>query len=326
MLPLVKKGTPRLQHYVPQLLLRRFAGKDGKVWGYDAQTKKMFYAAPKGLAAEGYFYGSDERHATPASLAIENWLSKVIEAPGAGAITALLKREHLSVEKVHAFFRFVAAQMQRTPVSLKRTTDNSAPVFQETAERILKYHKEARANIIAEIKATGATEAEIADVTRIMDEGAIEVTPTREFAVASALDLWSIIAPELSRMKWTFGEIDKSDEDLVIGDHPVTLVDVGGNAPAPLGIKNPNIEIAMPLSPRVVALGHWDGPICYATLVPGTAKDLNDRTLSQAHRFSYASFQSKELLERAVRLHGTGPKIRTHRIRVGDQLILTCNQ
>jgi len=282
----------------------------------------MFCAAPKGLAVEGYFYSPDERHATPAALAIENWLSKEIEAPGANAIRALLEREHLSAEEAHAFFRFVAAQMQRTPVSLKRTTDNSAPVFQETAEHILKHHKEARANIIAEIKATGATEAEIADVIRIMDEGAIEVTPTREFALASALDLWSIIAQELSRMKWTFGEIDNSDEDLVISDHPVTIADVGGNRPAPLGIKNPNIEIAIPLSPRVVAMGHWDGPICYATLVPGTAKELNDRMLSQAHRFSYASFQSKEFLVRAIRLHGTGPKVRTHRIRFGDQLMI----
>lgn len=284
----------------------------------------MFCAAPKGLAAEGYFYGPDGRHATVEAMAIENWLATEIEGPGADAITRLLAKQELSGQRAHAFFRFVAAQLQRTPASLQRTADNFAPIFQEMAQRILKYHPEARANIIADVKATGATDEEVEQLIRIMDEGQITTTPTREFTIARALQVWGLVAHELAQMKWTFAGVPKSDGDLILGDHPVTLADVGptGTISAPLGVKNPHIEIAMPLSPRMVALAHWDGPICYSELVPGMAEMLNVRTLSQIQRFAYASFESNELLDRAAVLRGTGPKMRTHRVQVGEQLIM----
>jgi hypothetical protein len=91
---------------------------------------------------------------------------------------------------------------------------------------------------------------------------------------------------------------------------------------APLGIKNPDIEIAMPLSPRVMALAHWDGPIAYGELACGAGEMLNARTLSQIQRFAFASFESRAVLENAVTLRGTGPKMRTRRIQDGEKLII----
>jgi hypothetical protein len=74
----MKRSTQRLQHYVPQFLLRRFAGVDGQLWAYDTEKRKMFSAGPKGLAAEGYFYGTTTQHT-----AIERWLAKEIESQSA---------------------------------------------------------------------------------------------------------------------------------------------------------------------------------------------------------------------------------------------------
>ena len=319
----MKQGIPRLQHYVPQLLLRRFAGVDGRLWAYDTEKRKMFCAGPKCLAAEGYFYGDTTKHATQNSTAIERWLAEQIEGPGAEALDGLLPKRTLSTGQAQAFFTFVAAQMQRTPASLQRATDCFAATFQETAERIAKYEPTFRKNVIARVKATGATDADISELVQILDEGKLTATPTRDFAIWIGFDVLGLLATELAKMRWEFAVVPPTDGDLIIGDHPVTLEDVGAHIPPrPLGVKNPNIEIAMPLSSRMVALAHWDGPIRYGELASGVADMLNERTLQQVHRFAYASFESKELLARAIALRGTGPKMRTHRFRIGEKLIM----
>jgi hypothetical protein len=139
-----------------------------------------------------------------------------------------------------------------------------------------------------------------------------------------ALSHLELVANELRKMRWEFALVPQSDGDLILGDHPVTLADVAGaSLPAkPLGLRNPTIEVAMPLSSRMVALAHWDGPIRYGELALGGADALNDRTLQQIHRFAFASFGSKGLLERAIMLRGTGPRMRTRRVQIGEKLLL----
>jgi len=62
-----------------------------------------------------------------------------------------------------------------------------------------------------------------------------------------------------AKMKWGFLEIPDGDPDLVVGDHPVTLSDAGpdNEPPGPLGLKNPNIEAALPIGRRMVAIARW---------------------------------------------------------------------
>jgi hypothetical protein len=214
--------------------------------------------------------------------------------------------------------------MQRTPASLQRATDSFAATFQETAERMAKYDPTFRKNVIAEVKASGATDEELSEFVQMLDGAKFTTTPTREFAIWAGFSVLDLIAGELLKMKWTFLDVHQTDGDLIIGDHPVTLTDVApeGVPAGPLGVKNPNIEIAMPISRRMVALAHWDGPISYGSLVGGMSDMLNERTLRHAQRFAYASFESKELLERAIALRGTGPKVRTHRVQIGEKLVM----
>jgi len=309
------QNVPRLQHYVPQLLLKQFAQPDGKLWAYDSENQKMFCTSPKALAAEGDFYGDP---------ALERWLSREIEAPGAAAIQKLLERRELSTEQIKAFFVFVAAQMQRTPANLERMASTFAPEFQEIAERMAKYDLEFRSNVLAAAKAAGDSDPEIEEFKKLLDEGAFQVEPTREFTIGAAFQVLELLANELRKMCWTFLEVYPTDPNLIIGDHPVTLADVGpdGTPVRPLGVKNPNIELVMPLGSRFAALAHWDGPISYGVLGAGMAERLNERMLQHAHRFVYASFESPDLLQKAISLRGTGPRTRVHRISVGDKLLM----
>ena len=89
-----------------------------------------------------------------------------------------------------------------------------------------------------------------------------------------------------------------------------------------LGLRNPTIELLLPLSRRMVACARWSGPNSYGTLVEGMAEMINERTLRAARRFVFASERSEELLAVAVRLRETGPKIRTRRIPSGQGLII----
>ena len=72
----------------------------------------------------------------------------------------------------------------------------------------------------------------------------------------------------------------------------------------------------------LMGIAHWDGPISYGELAPGMTEVLNERTLRNAQRFAFAGFESSELLEKAISLRGTGPKMRTYRIQLGEKLVI----
>lgn len=44
--------------------------------------------------------------------------------------------------------------------------------------------------------------------------------------------------------------------------------------------------------------------------------------MRHAKRFLFASHRSDELLARAKKLHGTGPKVHIHRVKKGEGLVI----
>ena len=60
----------------------------------------------------------------------------------------------------------------------------------------------------------------------------------------------------------------------------------------------------------------------YGELAEGMAEIRNERTLRHARRFVYAPFRSEELLKKATDLRGTGPKIHTKRLQIGEKLVI----
>jgi hypothetical protein len=124
-------------------------------------------------------------------------------------------------------------------------------------------------------------------------------------------------------MHWTFLEAPDSEPDLLISDCPVMLTepDAEEEHRKPLGIRNPNIELVMPLSRRMVAIARWNGPDSFGELVKGAAI-INERTLSYARRFVFAPYESDGLLSEVVKLRGSGPKVHVRRIQMGERLAM----
>jgi hypothetical protein len=132
------------------------------------------------------------------------------------------------------------------------------------------------------------------------------------------------IHSELEDMHWTFLAVPDGEPELLIGDCPVMLAEPGpeDERPRPLGLRNPKIELVMPMSRRMVAVARRNGPDSFGELVKGSADIVNARTLSYARRFVFASYRSDMLLSEIVERRGTGPKLRLRRIQMGEQLAI----
>jgi len=310
---IVKNGTSD-NHYVPKHLLGNFADAAGKLWIYDAQLSKARYGNTKSAAFECKLYPP----------AVENAFTKHIDTPGAEAIAGLLEQKQLDLKQWASFLRFVAAQMQRTPACFDRAATMIAPTMQKMFERIAKFHPEFRTNVRNSLKKTGATPEEVAELFRAMESGQCKVSPSKEFILEQSLKLIQLLQAELTRMRWTILGVPNGDPDLVIGDNPVMLSDEGPDdkPPAALGIRNPTIELVMPLGRRMVAIARWTGTDSFGQLVHGSAQVINERTLRYARRFVFAPHHSETLLADAVKLRGTGPKIHVSRVQVGEQLAI----
>src|SRR5271155_4691997 len=104
------------------------------------------------------------------------------------------------------------------------------------------------------LKKRGSTSNEIDECFRLIDDGQFKVSPSKEFILQQALDTIQLLQAELKKMRWRILCVPNGEPDLIIGDHAVMLSDEGPDdqPPAPLGIHNPNIELVMPMSRRMV--------------------------------------------------------------------------
>jgi hypothetical protein len=308
------KNITRDNHYVPQHLLKNFADDAGKLWIYDSELKKCRYGNTKSAGFECKLYPPE----------IEKILTQIIDTPGAEAISGLLQRKQLNGIQWASFLGFVAAQMQRTPACFNRIAAMVAPTMKETAERIAKFHKGFRANVRSSLKQAGATSDEITALFHAMETGRFKVTPTKEYVLWQSLKMIELLQAELKQMRWTILAVPNGEPNLIIGDQPAMLYDAGPDdePPAPLGIRNRNIELVMPLGRRMVAIARWTGPDSYGELLQGSARVINERTLRCAHRFVFGPYKSDALLADAVRLRGTGPKIHVKRVQIGKGLAI----
>lgn len=104
----------KIQHYVPQFLLRNFGnGKKDQVWVYDKHSDRSFAANAKNVASENRFY--DFMHKGQ-QLSIEPWLSEV-EGHARLVIGDILKADSVStISTSHRqdLAAFLAVQLIRT--------------------------------------------------------------------------------------------------------------------------------------------------------------------------------------------------------------------
>ncbi len=109
-----KSDLPKIQHYVPQFLLKHFtAGKKHQVWAYDKQRDLSFRTNVKNIAGETGFY---DLKFNEANASIEPSLG-MLEGKASKVIKRMVKEESLawiSTEDRTVLANFIVVQMMRT--------------------------------------------------------------------------------------------------------------------------------------------------------------------------------------------------------------------
>lgn len=131
-------GVAKVQHYVPQFLLRNFGvGKKRKFYVYDKANNKIFSTTSKNIACESRFYDFEVKvDNSSISGTIEHKLSD-IECNAQSALKKIIDSDNLSVmtdEDKRNILMFLAAQVVRTKNS-RINWENLPVLFRDEIER-----------------------------------------------------------------------------------------------------------------------------------------------------------------------------------------------
>lgn len=228
---------PKLQHYVPCLLLKHFAFGQQKqyrrrrVWVFDKWTQKKYARSIGDVAAENGFYDVDTLDG-PASL--EPWLQEK-ETTAASLISRIVHSESLAsltaVDR-EGLALFVAIQLLRTP--------HTRHAIQSIGEHL--------AGIMADYGMPEAQKAELIDQA---------IAGSKAASTVNLPEAAAQMAPLLIAEKSWFLMRTTGTDRFYISDHPVVRTNqVQRHGRGNLGLINPGIEIYLPVSSQL-SLAIW---------------------------------------------------------------------
>jgi hypothetical protein len=313
-------SDPVNQHYVAQHVLRRFCDPDGVLWTYDKLKKEIYPARPKSQASGKDYYSFKGKDGTKTTV-IELKFLRPIDAAGFAAIERLLRRETLTAEQWVDFMRFAAAQMIRVEAYFQRLSNLFTPLLQESAERMFKYSEEFKSRITQRLRQISTPEETIKELLASLSRGEFKMTANRGYLNSIFLKVLDTNTQDFCRMKWDVLWSENTDKVFLLSDNPLALANLSEDPHQALGIRNPNIEITMPLTPTTVAVAQWNEAIGYGIIEPDYVDVVNQRLIDHAHRYVYASYRSEDLLARVVESQGRQPKTRLKKIKHGDGMI-----
>lgn len=225
----------KVQHYVPQFLLRNFGnGKKDQVWVFDKSSNRSFPSNTKNVASESRFY---DFKSEGQQLSIEPWLSEM-EKQAKLVISAILEADSLSTlahEQKQVLASFLAVQFTRTKTF--REEWNAFP-------RMLREHFEKNGDQVA-------PGSPVEELLREIPENDLKEQTARIVFSAPAT-----YAAHFLNKDWVLAATSKK-HSFLLSDNPLTRQNMTdrplrGN----LGLATPGIEIYLPLSPTR-ALAMW---------------------------------------------------------------------
>jgi hypothetical protein len=226
-------GIAKVQHYVPQFLLKNFGtGKKDQLHVFDKKTEKTFVSAARNIAAESRFYDfklGEEAHT------IEPILTK-IESSAKPIFKRLIEADSLAVLATEDRFHlagFLATQFVRT---------KAARAAAEDLEQ----------QFLATLRARGFDDEQLRDSGLDLDRERQNL-----FAIKQVLEAPESFGQYFLDKDWLLYATRKADP-FIIGDHPLVLQNIHpNNGPfGNIGLAVQGIEIYLPLTPTR-ALAMW---------------------------------------------------------------------
>lgn len=216
---------PKVQHYVPRFLLRRFANaEDDNVYVFDKWEELEFPARPKRIAAVNAFY---DLKIPEGVITLEPALAD-LETKVAEITDSIVQEEslaHLGEEERHTLAVFVAAQHMRT----EHFRRNIADMDEQLSSRL---------------KDMGIDPHQVANYRPFQGDEEVKAFSLRMLVSSTAL-----IAATIEEKDWMLVRSSK-ETPFMIGDNPVAMHNERKSGfYGSHGFMVPGIEIYMPIDP-----------------------------------------------------------------------------
>jgi hypothetical protein len=296
-------------HFVPQVYLRGFCNSERRLWVYDSLQGKVWESDPGSVAYEKNLYAVELPDGSVDCETLEKTFGSV-ETRFPVFRDKVNSFSTISGEHSYTFITFLALTRLRNPQFAKGIKANerfneavwqnriwSDPVIIEKAWK--------KAN---ETLGLNYSYEEFLTRAKFDVRGLLPKTE-KECLFIALYGLEKLIEELCVRLSWSFLNTGP-EEPFVTSDNPFIWVDpLSPIVDFELGLNVPSqwIEIIMPISPTITAIGTRGGPKTYFGLPDGVCEQLNLLTIRNACRFVYASFRSERLLEQVTR-SGNGPE------------------
>ncbi len=245
-------GIAKVQHYVPQFLLRQFGtGKKDQLQVFDKATGRTFVTNAKNVASESRFY---DFQVEEAKLTIEPALSK-LESTAKPLLERIAKEDTVAgftaTERAQ-LCGFFAVQFTRTKNYRERFKSLSDLVLERVKE--MSPSEEAFAEFAKGVPEQNENELKLITAESVM-------TAPREFGPLFNNKTWHVLTTTAKR-------------PFLLGDNPITLQNATDMRPyGNLGLAVKGIEIYFPLTPTR-ALAMWCPTISEGIIRSGEQLEL----------------------------------------------------
>jgi Protein of unknown function (DUF4238) len=284
-----------------------------KTVGRQSEQVLEMLAVKKGFTA--FLNLTMEKFSTTKSL--KN-LSLFFDQCGSKAINHILSGHHLGNEGLEIFCQYVATLVVRTPACYSRAEQMLIPDGQEMVERIIKYDAEFRNSLEAEFVGKGKmTQNEFRKFLDDAANGGVSVTPTRFAILQNCLTQIEGIANTIKDMNWFYLIPKEQTDEFIISDQPAFYCDPIHNRNSGVGLATSTIELIVPLSKRMCAIGfRADAPKEAFHEIPGEyVSEINRRLIISAENFVFASKLDDELKTEVAKFKDSSMKTVVDRVR-----------
>lgn len=323
---------PKRRHHVnPRFYLRAFQvqGEDGFIWRYDSASGEPLKLSIENTAVQTDYYSHINEEGLRDTEFVENFIAD-IEGYAAPVFMKAISNEELDDDERVIFAYFVALSWARAPATRRQTAELLAMMVESTGHAIAMDAQYFRASVRAMEDDKGTAEedripdAEIERMREFIQGHEYRVDIAQEATLLS-MDKLQGVAALIHEMTWTWMTAPERFE-FITSDSPVARDLPSGyrNPWMGPGFLNPEIQVSLPLSPRLCWLGTWKEEMAGSIVLPKEfAKALNRLRAIHAEQYLYASSYDSGLSKLAKKYHGYGWKLTASGGGFGGKLIKT---
>ncbi len=231
-------SKPKKHHIVPQMLLKHFA-LDGKIFSYNKKSRSFLPNQDiKNICIQKNFYGAET--------IIEEHLAEIESRAAVSLEKFKSNPESISQQDRENIAEFLCYMLVRT----KWAEDFFAQIERNTLETAIIDHISDPQNLGSE------EEKNAAEYTKKNGFKDFIGSVPRDLIIVHAFnpELTKTVSNIIYQMNWMLLEAP-NDHFFILGDTAIIRIVPEGT---PMGLSNPSMILAMPLSPKLLLMACWD--------------------------------------------------------------------